>query len=358
MFLYDVTSRETFAEVMRVHSLIVRSKNVEKGKAKGLIPMIVLANTRNSFPHQPPPGGDSPSGSAHHPMVSVTAPDGSDVALSASMSAVSGVAVAVAAASGDSATATTQSPAREVTTEEGLEFAYTCNCPFYEISSTTNYADVLNAFQQLLGEIIKDQRTRKAAADPASKLTQLGVKGNWRRSQLGPLVSSSSLSSSYGASPPLSPLSSPPSQPRIEPVLPGSARGVDDVSAEARALAAKAQGSGGLLTPTTTTSSSSSSSSSEAKEELHESLKDRQKNFRYSRVDTADIKYLYAVHRLPQPRLLTRGVFVSCVVSVSHHVRVCRASCAAFLLLGHRWTPSPTPSRASGRPRCPSSSRS
>jgi hypothetical protein len=291
MFLYDVTSRETFAEVMRVHSLIVRSKNVEKGKAKGLIPMIVLANTRNSFPHQPPPGDDSPSGSAHHPMVSVTAPDGSDVALSASMSAVSGVAVAVAAASGDSATATatTQSPAREVTTEEGLEFAYACNCPFYEISSTTNYADVLNAFQQLLGEIIKGQRTRKAAADPASKLTQLGVKGNWRRSQLGPLVSSASSlsSSSYGASPPLSPLSSPPSQPRIEPVLPGSARSVDDVSAEARA-----QGSGGLLTPTTTTSSSS-----EAKEELHESLKDRQKNFRYSRVDTADIKYLYAVHR-------------------------------------------------------------
>jgi hypothetical protein len=340
MFLYDVTSRETFAEVMRVHSLIVRSKNVEKGKAKGLIPMIVLANTRNSFPHQPPPGGDSPSGSAHHPMVSVTAPDGSDVALSASMSAVSGVAVAVAAASGDSATAattTTQSPAREVTTEEGLEFAYACNCPFYEISSTTNYADVLNAFQQLLGEIIKGQRTRKAAADPASKLTQLGVKGNWRRSQLGPLVSSASSlsSSSYGASPPLSPLSSPPSQPRIEPVLPGSARGVDDVSAEARALAAKAQGSGGLLTPTTTTSSSSS----EAKEELHESLKDRQKNFRYSRVDTADIKYLYAVHRLPQPRLLglTRccsRVASSCRVScvpcvsyvvcrVSHHVRVC-----------------------------------
>jgi hypothetical protein len=298
MFLYDVTSRETFAEVMRVHSLIVRSKNVEKGKAKGLIPMIVLANTRNSFQHQqrqpaqPPPGGDSPS--SHHPMVSVTAPDGSDVI--ASMSGVSGVAVS---ASGDSATATTtQSPEREVTTEEGLEFAYACNCPFYEISSTTNYADVLNAFQQLLGEIIKGQRTRKAAADPASKLTQLGVKGNWRRSQLASLVSSASSPSSYGVSPPLSPplspLSSPPPQPRIEPVLPGSARGVDDDSAAARALAAKAQGGGGLLTPTTTTSSSS-----EAKEGLHESLKDRQKAFRYTRVDAADIKYLYAANPLP-----------------------------------------------------------
>jgi hypothetical protein len=213
-------------------------------------------------------------------MVSITAPDGSDVALSSPTGTSSSVATAAAAAGAELASA---KPQREVTTEEGMEFAYACNCPFYEISST-NYADVLNAFQQLLGEIMKDRRRKAAAIDGSTgaKLTRLGLKGNWRKSQLASLVSASS-------SPPLTPPSSPPMQPRVEPTLLSSREAdTDKDSPKTQPL----------------TSSTSSARDPESKEDLHESLKDRQKAFRYTRIDTEEIKFLYVVSARAFPCIL------------------------------------------------------
>jgi hypothetical protein len=250
MFLYDVTRRETFAEVMRVHGLILRSKNVEKekGKAKGIIPMIVLANTRNTTPSPSTPSSASASaaspklptrsGSRSHHGTGNGPPDGSHV------TAESGPFEQQQQQQGQG------QERREVSTEEGLEFAYGCNCPFYEISSTS-YADVLNAFQQLLGEIVKDQRKKTGA----TKLTNLGVKGSWRKSQLVSIVSSPSSDPSCGSS----------------------------SSSSSSSEEAKAPEEGGK----------SGNQPKESSEDLHESLKGRQKAFRYTRVDTEEIKYLY-----------------------------------------------------------------
>jgi len=201
VFLYDVTRRSTITEVMRIHKLVLRSRDMDI--AKGRIPMIILANTRNA----------KGAGSSH--------------ASSGSLDTVRS----------DLSSATIQAQVREVTYEEGLEFAYSCNCPFYEIS-TANPADVLNSFQQLMGEIAKEAR-RKALRETGSTFNG-SKQGAWRRRDVAspkPL----SVPSGAGASP--RKVAEPP----------------------------------------------------ESKEELHESLKPRQKAFRYTRVDTEEIKFLYVV---------------------------------------------------------------
>lgn len=198
LFLYDVTCRSTFAEVMRVHALILRSKNVAKGKAKNLIPMIVLANTQKCR---------STNSTSTSSQSNSTKED-------------------------------TEAAPREVGTEDGLEFAYSCNCPFYKIS-TSNYADVLNAFQQLLGEILKHQR-KTALAKPAASVSP--TKSSWRKS-----------------------LYAPPPEDTVSPDTKAEIADTHQISTKEQ----------------------------DAKEEIHESLKGRQKAFRYTRVDTEDIKYLY-----------------------------------------------------------------
>ncbi len=125
MFLYDVTRRETFTELMRIHGLVLRSRKIDKspdGKYSSHIPMILLGNTANN---------------------------------------------------------NSDTDKREVPTEEGLEFAFNCKCPFYEISSKS-HADVMNSFTQLLGEIVKVEIINQIR----NKLPR-DHRNNWRKSYMG-----------------------------------------------------------------------------------------------------------------------------------------------------------------------------